>query len=47
VLLGPAPVLRRVPAGLHRLRVEWRSGESHEENVQVPARSAIQVEMAP
>lgn len=47
VLLGPAPVQRRVPAGSHRVRIEWRSGQSYEGSVEVPTRGSILLEQAP
>jgi hypothetical protein len=47
VRLGPSPQQRRVPAGLHRVRVEWRSGQSHEQNADVPPRGRLDLEVAP
>lgn len=47
VKLGSAPLQRKVPAGAHRLRLVWRAGQAVEQEVSVPPRGTVSLELAP
>jgi hypothetical protein len=47
VTLGRAPLERKLPAGPHRVRLAWRGGQAVEQEVVVPARGVVSLELAP
>jgi serine/threonine protein phosphatase PrpC len=47
IALGRTPIGMEAPAGKHRLRLEWRDGRVHEEEVTIPRAGRLSVEWGP
>jgi protein phosphatase len=47
VALGETPLRQEVPAGKHRLRVQWSDGRAHEQAVEVPVGGRLSLEWGP